>query len=149
MSRPPRSPKENIFAGGMAWHIVWVGLLMGIVTLGTQAWTINQGDSHWQTITFTVLCFSQLGHVMAIRSERKSIFKIGVLSNKPMLITLVITTALQLIIIYTPFFNDIFKTQPLTLTELMLTVAISSITFWAVEIEKVIKNVIAKKTKLS
>jgi Ca2+-transporting ATPase len=145
MSRPPRSPRENIFAGGMGWHILWVGLLMGIVTLSVQAWTINQGDSHWQTMTFTVLCFSQLGHVMAIRSENKSIFRIGVFSNKPMLLTLVITVALQLMIIYTPFFNDIFKTQPLTLWELVITMGLSSITFLAVEIEKVIKNVIAKR----
>jgi Ca2+-transporting ATPase len=140
MSRPPRNPKENIFAGGMAWHILWVGLLMGIVTLGMQAWTINHGDSHWQTMTFTVLCFSQLGHVMAIRSERKSIFKMGVLSNKPMILTLIITVALQLMIIYAPFFNDIFKTQPLSFKELMLTVGVSSIVFWAVEIEKILKN---------
>jgi Ca2+-transporting ATPase len=140
MSRPPRNPKENIFAGGMAWHILWVGLLMGIVTLGMQAWTINHGDIHWQTMTFTVLCFSQLGHVMAIRSERKSIFKTGVLSNKPMILTLIITVALQLMIIYAPFFNDIFKTQPLSFNELMLTIGVSSIVFWAVEIEKFLKN---------
>ncbi|HTE30021.1 MAG TPA: cation-translocating P-type ATPase [Chryseolinea sp.] len=145
MNRAPRSPGENIFAGGMAWHILWVGLLMGLVTLGTQAWTIHHGDSHWQTMTFTVLCFSQLGHVMAIRSESKSIFRIGVLSNKPMLLTLFITTGLQLMIVYTPFFNEIFKTQPLTLKELMITVALSSIVFWAVEVEKVIKDSIQRK----
>ena len=146
MTRPPRSPKENIFAKGMAWHILWVGLLMGIITLSMQAWTINHGDSHWQTMTFTVLCFSQLGHVMAIRSDNKSIFSIGVLSNKPMLFALVITTALQLMIIYTPVFNDIFKTHPLTLRELLITLAVSSVVFWAVEIEKVIKNRMAKRT---
>jgi Ca2+-transporting ATPase len=147
MNRPPRNTKENIFARGMAWHILWVGLLMAAVTLGMQAWAINIGDSNWQTMTFTVLCFSQLGHVMAIRSERKSIFKIGVLSNKPMLGALFITTTLQLLIIYVPFFNDIFKTAPLTFKELMITVAVSSIVFWAVEIEKVVKNLVSKKQR--
>jgi Ca2+-transporting ATPase len=148
MNRPPRNTKENIFAGGMAWHILWVGLLMAAVALGMQAWTIHDGDdSHWQTMTFTVLCFSQLGHVMAIRSESKSLFIIGVLSNKPMLAALLITTALQLMIIYVPFFNDIFRTEPLTFKELMITVAVSSIVFWAVEIEKAVKNVLAKKRK--
>ncbi|TDD75506.1 cation-translocating P-type ATPase [Flavobacterium caseinilyticum] len=140
MNRPPRDPKQNIFAGGMAIHILWVGLLMGVVTLGMQAWAIHSDNTQWQTMAFTVLCFSQLGHVMAIRSERESIFKIGVFTNKPLLAALVLTVALQMMIIYTPFFNDIFKTEPLSLNELLLTLAVSSIVFWAVEIEKWIKN---------
>ena len=139
MNRKPRNPKDSIFSGGMGWHILWVGLLMGIVTLSMQAWSIHEGGGHWQTMTFTVLCFSQLGNVMAIRSERKSIFKIGVLSNKPMLVALIVTVGLQLAVIYAPFFNTIFKTQPLTLKELAITIAVSSIVFWVVEIEKVVK----------
>lgn len=140
MKRPPRNPKQNIFAGGMAIHILWVGFLMGVVTLGMQAWAIHDGNSHWQTMAFTVLCLSQMGHVMAIRSERESIFKIGVFSNKPMLGALVLTVSLQFMIIYTPFFNDIFKTTPLTIYELGITILVSSIVFWAVEMEKMLKT---------
>jgi Ca2+-transporting ATPase len=140
MNRPPRNPKENIFSGGMGWHILWVGLLMGIVTLTMQAFAIHQEDAHWQTMTFTVLCFSQLGHVMAIRSDHKSIFRTGIFSNVPMLVALLITVTLQLMVIYTPFFNEIFKTQPLTFKELAITLAVSSIVFWAVEVEKLIKH---------
>lgn len=140
MKRPPRSPKTSIFAQGMAIHILWVGFLMGVITLGIQAWAIHHENANWQTMAFTVLCFSQMGHVMAIRSEKESVFKIGVLSNKPMLGALLITFALQLMIIYVPFFNDIFKTQPLTLVELGITLAVSSLVFWAVEFEKWIKR---------
>jgi len=141
MKRPPRPPGQNIFAGGMAIHILWVGFLMGLVTLGMQAWAIQTGNSHWQTMTFTVLCFSQLGNIMAIRSERESVFKIGLLSNKPMLGALFITVALQLMIIYTPYFNEVFRTQPLSLSELVITLAVSSIIFFTVEIEKWIKRI--------
>lgn len=140
MHRPPRNPRENIFAGGMAWHILWVGLLMAIVTLGMQWWAISHSDSHWQTMAFTVLCFSQLGHVMAIRSDRRSLFSIGLFSNKPMLLALAITFSLQLLVIYLPFMNTIFKTHPLTLTELGITLVTSSIVFWAVEAEKILKR---------
>lgn len=139
MNRPPRSPKENIFAGGMAIHILWVGLLMGAITLGIQAWAIHN-NNHWQTMAFTVLCLSQMGHVMAIRSERESIFTIGLFSNKPIIGALLLTVILQLMIIYTPFFNKIFRTQPLTLNELIITIAVSSIVFCAVELEKWIKR---------
>lgn len=140
MKRAPRSPKENIFAGGMAFHILWVGFLMGLTTLGIQAWAIYSQHSHWQTMTFTVLCFSQLGNIMAIRSDRESVFKIGIFSNKPMIGALLITISLQFMIIYTPFFNLIFKTQALNFGDLMITLAVSSIVFWAVEIEKWVKR---------
>jgi len=141
MKRPPRSPKRNIFAGGMAVHILWVGFFMGAVALGMQAWAVHHDNTNWQTMTFTVLCFSQMGHVMAIRSDKESVFKIGVFSNKPMIGALLITFALQFMIIYVPFFNDIFKTQPLTLAELGITLAASSIVFWVVELEKWIKRI--------
>src|SRR5688500_3958359 len=118
MNRPPRNPKANIFSGGMGWHILWVGLLMGIITVGMQTWAIHYADAHWQTMTFSVLCFSQLGHVLAIRSEKKSLFKIGILSNKPMLLALGVTVSLQLMVIYLPFLNTIFKTEPLSAAEL-------------------------------
>lgn len=136
MKRPPRNSKENIFSNGMGRHILWVGFLMGMSTLGIQFWAISNEISHWQTMAFTVLCFSQMGHVMAIRSERESLFKIGMFSNKPLLGALLLTVALQLTIIYSPFFNNIFKTQPLSIYELVITLAVSSIVFWAVEIEK-------------
>ncbi len=139
MERPPRSPNLDIFAEGIGLHILWVGLLMGLVTTGMQAWTIYGDESNWQTMVFTVLCFSQMGHVMAIRSVKESIFKIGVFSNKPLLGALVLTFALQMTIIYHPFLNNIFKTQPLTLYELALTLSASSIVFWAVELENYLK----------
>ncbi|EIA07809.1 cation-translocating P-type ATPase [Flavobacterium frigoris] len=136
MKHPPKDPKQNIFTKRMAYHIFWVGFLMGMVTLGTQAWAIQQQIPHWQTIAFTVLCFSQMGHVMAIRSKRNSLFTIGLLSNKPLLWALLITITLQLLIIYIPFCNVIFKTQPLTVFELAVTIIASTVVFWAVEIEK-------------
>jgi Ca2+-transporting ATPase len=139
MKRPPRHPNENIFGGGMAWHILWVGLLMGLVTLGMQWYAIEHSGSHWQTMAFTVLCFSQLGHVLAIRSNRRSAFK-SWWSNKPMLFALAFTAGLQMLVIYVPFLNEVFRTRPLTAAELALTIAVSSIVFWAVEIEKLFKR---------
>ena len=62
-------------------HIVWVGLLMGGVTLLPQAWAYHSGSAHWQSMVFTVLTLSQLGHVLAVRSERESLFAIGVFFN--------------------------------------------------------------------
>lgn len=147
MKRPPRDPQQNIFAGGMGWHILIIGLMIGLVTLGMQAWAIHQGYSHWQTMTFTVLCFSQLGHVVAIRSNDRSSFSLGLFSNKSMVIAILITVGLQLMIIYTPFFNEVFRTQPLTLKELLIVVAVSSVIFWVVELDKLIRRFRTKSAK--
>ncbi|MDO9289497.1 MAG: cation-translocating P-type ATPase [Thermodesulfovibrionales bacterium] len=140
MSRPPRHPKESIFSHGLGAHAIWVGLLMGGIVLFVQAWSIRTGHAHWQTMVFTVLCLTQLGHVLAIRSEKESLFKIGLFSNKYLLGAVVLTFILQMATIYVPFLNRIFKTEPLTLQELMITLALSSVVFFAVEIEKAIKR---------
>jgi Ca2+-transporting ATPase len=140
MSRPPRGPKESIFAKGLGVHIVWVGLLMAAVAIMTQAWFIGGSQAHWQTMVFTVLCLSQMGHVLAIRSEQESFFRQGALSNKPLLGAVVLTLALQMATIYVPFLNPIFKTQPLTAGELVITLGLSTVVFLAVELEKAIKR---------
>lgn len=136
MKRPPRHPQESIFAHGLGAHIIWVGLLMGGVSLLMQAWALKTGHAHWQTMVFTVLCLSQMGHVLAIRSERESLFSQGLFSNKPLLWAFALTFILQMATIYAPFLNPVFKTEPLTRAELMLTLALSSIVFFAVELEK-------------
>jgi Ca2+-transporting ATPase len=136
MERPPRHPQESIFAGGLGVHIIWVGLLMGGVTLATQAWAIKSGHDHWQTMVFTVLCLSQMGNVLAIRSERESLFSQGIFSNKPLTGAFLLTFALQMATIYVPQLQPIFKTEALTPGELALTLAASSLVFFAVESEK-------------
>ena len=136
MQRPPRSPSESIFAHGMWQHILWVGLLMGAASLCTQAWTLHTGNGHWQTMVFTVLTLSQLGHVLAIRSERDSLFTQGPWSNRPLTVTLLFTFALQLATIYVPWLNPIFKTEQLTFDELAFCLAMSAVVFVGVEIEK-------------
>src|SRR4030043_61342 len=140
MKRPPRHPKESIFAHGLGLHAVWVGLLMGLTVLFVQAFFLRAGNGHWQTMVFTVLCLTQLGHVLAIRSEKESLFRIGLLSNKPLLGAVLLSFVFQMTTIYVPFLNPIFKTVPLTFNELMFTLILSSIIFFAVEIEKLWKR---------
>jgi Ca2+-transporting ATPase len=140
MRRPPRHPKESIFAHGLGLHAIWVGLLMAGVVIFVQAWSLSTGHAHWQTMVFTVLCLSQLGHVLAIRSEKESLFKMGIFSNKYLFGAVVLTFILQMATIYVPFLNRIFKTEPLTWSELTFTLILSSAVFFAVEIEKLVRR---------
>jgi Ca2+-transporting ATPase len=136
MQRPPRPPGESVFAHGLGRHAICVGLLMGAVTLFTQAWAWGSGSSHWQSMTFTVLTLSQLGHVLAIRSDRDSIFRQGFLSNTPLLGAVLLTVALQLATLYVPALQPVFRTAALSAGELALCFALSSVVFCAVEFEK-------------
>lgn len=136
MQRPPRPPRESLFARGMWQHIVWVGLLIGALAIGTQAWAISADKDHWQSMVFTVLTLSQMAHVLAIRSERDSLLRLGLGSNRPLLFAVLLSVVLQLAVLYVPALYPIFKTGPLTAGELLLCVAISSLVFIAVEAEK-------------
>ena len=135
MQRPPRPPDESVFSGGMWQHILWVGLLIGAVSLIAQAWATGHG-AHAQSMVFTVLTLAQLAHVMAIRSETESLFAIGVFSNRPLLLTVVATTLLQLATLYVPALNEIFRTAPLDASELALCFALAGVVFFGVEAEK-------------
>jgi len=139
MQRPPRKPSESLFAEGISYHIVWVGLLMAGITLGVQAWAINQKLVHWQTMVFTVLSLTQLGHVLAIRSDRKFLYSQGIFSNLPLIGAVLLTSILQLLVIYLPIANEIFKTQPLSVRELLISVGAAALLFHAVELEKWLK----------
>ncbi len=136
MRRPPRPLQESIFAHGMWQHMVWVGLLMGGVCLLTQAWAIHIGSAHWQTMVFTVLTLSQMGHVLAIRTEKDSLFSAGLFSNPLLLFSVLLTFALQMATVYVPVLNPVFKTEALSMPELVLCLVMSSVVFFAVEIEK-------------
>ncbi len=136
MQRPPRAPNEGIFAHGMWQHMVWVGLLIGGVSLAAQAWAIQDGSAHWQTMVFTVLTFAQLAHVLAIRSERQSLLTIGLFSNLPLLGAVALTIVLQLSLIYLPTLQAIFNTQALSPLELARCVGLSLLVGLAVELEK-------------
>lgn len=136
MQRPPRPSGESLFAGGIGLHIVWVGMLMAAITLAIQAWAITQKLEHWQTMVFTVLSFTQLAHVLAIKSERQFLITQGIFSNLPLIAAVLLTVLLQLTVIYLPFANEVFKTQPLTVKELMICLGGAAILFHAAEFEK-------------
>jgi Ca2+-transporting ATPase len=135
MERPPRRPETSILGEGLWIHAVWVGLLMGGATLALQAGALDAGW-HWQTMVFTVLAFMQLAHALAVRSERQSTFRLGFRTNRPLLLSVIITALVQLALIYVPALQPIFETEALGPQELLVVLAVTPLPFVAVEIEK-------------
>ena len=140
MLRPPRPPNESVFAGGLWQHALWVGLLMAGIALVTQAFALHIADSHWQSMTFTVLTLSQLAHVLAIRSERESLFQQGLFSNRAIAGAVGLTILLQLSTLYVAPLAHVFRTAPLSARELAACFGAASVIFLAVELEKLIRR---------
>jgi Ca2+-transporting ATPase len=143
MDRPPRPTNESFFSRGVGVHIIWAGIFMAAVTLGVQYWAIHfagKEEGVWRTMVFFVLSVAQLGHIMGIKSEKELLIKQGIFSNFPLFLAVFGTLLLQIAIVYLPIANEIFKTTPLSMEELAISLCAGSLVFFAVEIEKLIRN---------
>ncbi len=87
-------------------------------------------------MVFTVLAFLQLSHALVVRSERESIFTLGLRSNMVLLVVIVVSALVQMALIYVPFLQPIFETAALSPVELGIVLLVTPIPFVAVEIEK-------------
>ena len=95
MRRPPHPPDKSVFARNLGRHVLWVGVLMALVSLGVGIFYSRTAPEIWQTMVFTTLTLSQMSHVMAIRAGDESLFKVGLLSNTPLLGAVAFTIVLQ------------------------------------------------------
>jgi P-type Ca2+ transporter type 2C len=136
MRRPPRHTNESIFSRGVGREIVWVGLLLGLILLAIAYYYWSTGQANWQTMVFTTLTFSRIGLAGTMRSERDSLFRMGLFSNKPLLAAAVVTFGLQMAVIYIPILQTVFQTTSLSAVNLTICLGLSSIVSWAIELEK-------------
>ena len=136
MQRSPRHPTVSIFSRVVGFTIVGVGLLLGLILLKIAYSYWSTGQASWQTMVFTTLALSRVGMAETMRSERDSLFHLGLFSNQPLLGTVVLTMTLQLLVIYSPWLQPIFHTQALPLNDLAISLGLSTIVFGAIELQK-------------
>lgn len=138
MERKPVPPNEGIFSRGLGVDILWVGILMGVVSLGVGYWAFLTGlDTQvWRTMVFTTLTIAQMGNALAIRATHDSLWEIGLFSNRLMVYAVVVTFLLQLALIYVPFLQGIFSTVALTPSQLAISLLVSLTVLVAVEAVK-------------
>jgi Ca2+-transporting ATPase len=115
MKRPPRPPKENLFAGGLVTRILLTGIILTATAIFVQWWAAGQlyDVRTQQTMVFTTLCFVQLGNALSVRFVYHSLFSSRIFANKELWGAIILTVILQLLIVYTPFLQSIFKTTAL------------------------------------
>ncbi len=134
MKLKPRNPKESFFARGAGLRAIIGGCLIGLFTLlafyfglaqhGYQIGSgmlsgeaLEEAIPYARTMSFVVLAASQLFYSLSMRSSTKSIFKIGLFSNKYLIGAIIIGILLQLVVITVPFIADAFGVHNLSVTE--------------------------------
>ena len=138
MRRPPYAPGESIFSRGIARYIALYGALLAVVAFGVGYSAYLSGNPAWGTMIFCILTLAQLGNALACRSSRFSIFEIGLRTNPVLLYAVAGTFGMQLLLIYLPPLQSLFRTVPLTPVDLLICIAASLVVLIVTELEKAI-----------
>jgi Ca2+-transporting ATPase len=156
MNRPPHDPKESIFARGLGAYMIRIGLVLSAIAISLMIWSYHytqaggDGDpERWKTMVFTTLCIAQMGHAMAIRSNTQLTIELNPLSNPYVLAAVVLTTVLQLMLIYITPLRVFFGTHLLSLTEIAVCFGFSMLMFVWVELEKLVIRWYEKRRSIS
>ncbi|MFL0197543.1 calcium-translocating P-type ATPase, PMCA-type [Clostridium sp. WILCCON 0269] len=148
MKEKPRDQKEGLFSGRNGVFLIGNGILIGILTLSAfyiGAKIYPDSVMHAQTMSFVVLSVSQLLYTLSIRHNKKSIFEIGIFTNKYLIGAIVLGIILQNIVITVPFLASVFKVFTLTLNDWIFVIILSLIPLIINEIGKLIYNKVGKK----
>lgn len=136
MSRPPRKPDESITGHGLLWSMVGIGFLMAIVTLGLFKFGMGLSLGKARTMAFSALALLQMAHVLNCKSLDKSLFNIGIFSNRYLVGAVLSTLILQLAVVQLPLLQKIFNTTGLSWQDWLLTVGLSLTPVLVVEVRK-------------
>lgn len=140
MKHPPRDPEEGIFSGKMGFNIFSQGFYIGIITLIAFYYGYNQYSLEVaETMAFGTLSFTQLWQSLNSRSDRFSIFKLGITSNKYLVLAILVSGILQLAVMLIPYLQGVFKVVPLSYTQWLVVMLISFTAIPYVEILKKLK----------
>lgn len=129
MKRPPRHPKEGVFARGLGWKIISRGFVIGMVTLAAFMTAYERSGNdlvYAQTVAFATLVMAQLIHVFDCRCER-SIFDRNPFENIYLFGAVIVSILLLLVVIYYPPLQGIFHTMPIALFDWLLIIGLAAL----------------------
>jgi len=144
MNKPPKSKNTSIIKKERIIDIVAIGILMSFGTL--LLFKLNIANINYaRTMAFTTLIVFQLMNAFNFKSHR-SIFKTGILNNKKLIYAVLFSFILQLIVIYTPAINIIFKVTPINAIDWLYIFLVSSSVLIFIEIRKFLSSISSLKS---
>ncbi|MFP4580035.1 MAG: cation-translocating P-type ATPase, partial [Candidatus Sumerlaeia bacterium] len=133
LKQPPRDPKESIVNTVMIQRMAILTPIMAIGTLALFYWQNQQnGLIYARTVAFSTLAAFQWFQAFNARSQFQSVFSIGLLSNRWLLLGLGIAIGLQVLVIQSPLGGWLFGTEPLAALDWLWIVLVSS-SIWIVD----------------
>ncbi|WMJ90496.1 cation-translocating P-type ATPase [Anaerocolumna sp. MB42-C2] len=160
MKKKPRDPKESFFAGGAGFRAVIGGFLIGILTLAAFYFGLAEhGYSlgaenipeevliYARTMAFVVLAASQLFYSLTIRNAAKSIFQVGLFTNRYLIVSIIVGFILQLGVISIPFLASAFKVHNLSLRDWGIVILFALVPLAVNEIIKLVARIAERNEK--
>lgn len=139
MKRRPRKPEARLLSGNRLAAIGAEGLMLSAIALGAFAYSLyglHQDVEQARTVAFTVLVIVQLVHAFNCRSERWSLFQVGVATNRPLLLAVLLSLAIQAAVLTIPVAAPIFKVASLPIEDWILMGATGILPFVIMETVK-------------
>ena len=146
MQRPPHDPRESIFARGLGSYMVRVGIVLAVLTIALMSWAYGYTNAPgypghpdtWKSMVFTTLCLAQMGHALSARSDTRLTVQLNPLSNPYVWGAVLLTTGLQILLLYIPVLAQFFGLYPLPTLELAICFGFSALMFTWLEAEKLV-----------
>jgi Ca2+-transporting ATPase len=146
MQRPPHDPRESIFARGLGSYMVRVGIVLAVLTIALMSWAYGYTNAPgypghpdtWKSMVFTTLCLAQMGHALSARSDTRLTVQLNPLSNPYVWGAVLLTTGLQILLLYIPVLAQFFGLHPLPTLELAICFGFSALMFTWLEAEKLV-----------
>lgn len=154
MQRPPRNPRDGVFAGGVGFDVAYQGFLVTLLTLAAYfigeriqngAWAIvNSTDG--TTMAFLTMSMAEIFHSFNMRSQRQSIFAMNC-QNKYLWGAAILSLVLTLVVLYVPFLREAFSFEHISIFEYCVGLALAFMIIPLVEIVKAIQRGTRKRRK--
>jgi len=138
MSRPPRHPSSPILSGALIRRILIIGVILmaaAFALFELEEWT-GAGDAVARTVTVNVFSVISCFYLLNCRSLHHSFLRVGLLSNKLVIVGIAFMVILQLLFTYLPLMNRLFHTVPIGYDSWLRIMAVGLISHWVVSFEK-------------
>jgi Ca2+-transporting ATPase len=139
MKRPPRRPETRFLDRDRIFLMFGQGLFMTLITMLAFVYCLYSMDNDLdraRTVTFMVLVGAQLAHAFNCRSDRLSLFKLGFMTNKPLLWTVAGSSVLQVGLLLNPWTRDVFKLATFNPEHWLMVFTVGPLMLVAVELWK-------------
>ena len=136
MQRPPTPRGESLLGADRGRRILTRGATLTALAFVPAYVLWNTDDAAWQTMLFTSIAFAELAGGFAMRSERTSLRRLGLLTNRPLVAAVALTVTLQVLLVVTPFLRDLLGLEPMEPWQWTLVLAIALAYLSTIELEK-------------